>query len=449
MELSENGETLMMGRSSNSSHFQLTANRLVSRVHVKVRYIPPSEGSQIENTCGKIEIVCNGWNGMTLHVQGKTWELRKGDSFTSETEGTDIMIDVQDARVMIQWPSKKEALGALSDSSWDDSPTRRNSTNPFASGGGLLQSSPMRRAPRIESPTSPSPGHLLSSERLQALMPADRNGEDGIQIYEDEPDLPEPKKETLDIGMSMRTEVTASFHSEVSELDENDHDPDEENDPVVHSFGPFGGNISNRFASILSKSPLSPKVTKPQHRLPGSGPSSSNILRAGPLLAAVAEVTPASPIKGEIGAEPTHKRQLSAESTLSSVPEFRSPSPEPPVDPSLANHIVNQLAFARSSSTPLSTIMQNLPTDSKQGLTTQALRRVMEACPTVGTITRSGKDAAGKALESEYYYIPEGDEDEHRRGLVVDGLRKPSLRACRKQHKVRVSSSLLLLNSSQ
>ena len=35
-----------------------------------------------------------------------------------------------------------------------------------------------------------------------------------------------------------------------------------------------------------------------------------------------------------------------------------------------------------------------------------------------------------------YYYIPDEDTDEQRRAAVVDGLRKPSLRNCRKQHKV-------------
>jgi hypothetical protein len=69
----------------------------------------------------------------------------------------------------------------------------------------------------------------------------------------------------------------------------------------------------------------------------------------------------------------------------------------------------------------------------------EQLRSTIEATPCIGTIARQGKDAAGKALESEYYYMPEHDEDEQRRAAVVDGLRKPSLRNCRKQHKVRIT----------
>ena len=244
VELSENGETLIMGRSSNSSHFQLSANRLVSRMHVKARFV--AAASPLEPN--KMEIICNGWNGLKLHCQGRTWELFNGDSFTSETEGSEIMVDVQDARVLVQWPKRGVEHASLSDSTWDDSP--RSQTR----GNALLESSPLRRTTRIASPESPTPVNLSSSRRLQALIPDD--GDSGIQIFEDEepePELPEPKLEPMDVNVSMRTEATASFTSELSE-DEH-HDPDEENDPIVHSFGPFGADISCRLASITTKSP--------------------------------------------------------------------------------------------------------------------------------------------------------------------------------------------------
>ncbi|PHH68492.1 hypothetical protein CDD83_6073 [Cordyceps sp. RAO-2017] len=122
-----------------------------------------------------------------------------------------------------------------------------------------------------------------------------------------------------------------------------------------------------------------------------------------------------------------------------------SPSPEgrdvsaaeaAAVDPAVANHVVNQLAFSRLSSTPLSAIVLNLPAEARAaGLNREALRAAIEATACIGIIRRQGKDAAGKPLESEYYYVPEHDDDEQRRAAVVDGLRKPSLRACRKQHK--------------
>jgi hypothetical protein len=434
VELADNGELLLMGRSSNSSHFQLSANRLISRVHVKARYI--AAPTPLEPN--RMEIICNGWNGVKLHCQGRTWELFKGDTFTSETEGTDIMLDALDARVMLQWPrrgsSGADALSSLSDSSWDESPRR-------AAAPASLQSSPLRRTMRIQSPESPTPGHLSSSQRLQALFPeTESRDEQSIQIYEDEPELelPAVKADVLDVNVSMRTDATASFSSDLSDLDENDeNNPDEENDPLVHSFGPFGADISGRFASISTRSPKPFKSPKAKGSPSGLGitargqpitksfitealsPRRQRKVPCEPLVPCRTETA----IKSEPGADANDDVAAAAAAAVVEI------------DPSITNHVVNQLAFSRLSSTPLSTIMHNLP--DKEGLDKESLRAAIEANAAIGIIKRQGKDAAGKALESEYYYVPENDDDEQRRAAVVDGLRKPSLRNCRKQHKVR------------
>ncbi len=427
-----------MGRSSNSSHFQLSANRLISRVHVKARFIPAPSPLQRN----KIEIICNGWNGLKLHCQGRTWELFKGDSFTSETEGTETMVDVQDARVLIQWPRRASPIdnaSALSDSSWDDSPPR-SQTRP----GALLQSSPLRRPARIQSPESPTPATMSSSQRLQALLPSPRDRDSAIEIYEDEPELPGHENGGVDVGVSMCTEATASFSSSLSDLE--DDDPDEENDPVVHSFGPFGADISNRFASIMSKSPRVDKPSRPEN------PEASDTHTEESLPS-----DPPSPDKKPADAEESDtaaqiEEQLERELTPKPAkPAEPAGPPKSELYPEVSNHVANQLAFSRLSSTPLSAIMQNLPGDQKHDMTSDLLREVIETTTCIGTIERQGKDAAGKALESQYYYVPENDTDENRRAAVVDGLRKPSLRNCRKQHKVRLSllkhASRVLSNS--
>ncbi|XWX01150.1 hypothetical protein V2A60_009175 [Cordyceps javanica] len=422
VELAENGETLLMGRSSNSSHYQLSASRLISRVHVKVRYIAAARPQD----ANKVEIVCEGWNGLKLHCQGRTWDLSKGDTFTSETEA-EIMIDVQEARVLVQWPrlSSADHGGNLSDSSWDDSPPRSH-TRP----GGLLDSSPLRRhAASIRSPESPTPVHLASSQRLLGLLPSPQDRDGAIEIYEDEPELPGHETPSLDPNASILTEATASFHSHLGGDDddeEEEHNPDEENDPIVHSFGPFGADISNRLASIMGKSP---RVRKPLGRdIPevAENPEASETHTESSL--------PSDPPSPEIKEEKTP----SPEDRLLSEEEESEPTPQKPkatVHPSVGNHVVNQLAYSRLSSTPLSSIMLQLPADLKVDLTRDALREVIETTTCIGIITRQGKDAAGKALESEYYYVPEQDNDDQRRAAVVDGLRKPSLRNCRKQHK--------------
>lgn len=414
VSLPANGETLLMGRSSNSSNYQLSSNRLISRVHVRARYIPAP--SPLEPN--KLEIVCGGWNGLKLHCQGRSYELWKGDSFTSETEGSEVMLDVLDARVLVRWPRREVG----EETEWEESPRSRRENTP-----GFLQSSPLRRQGRIESPVSPTLG-MASSRRLQMLMP--RGREENVDIYVDpsadeeegegaEGEQDNAGKGVVDPNASLNTEATNSFSSDLSELDDEDeNDPDEENDPVVHSFGPFGANLSSRLASITATSP------KINH----------------------------SPNQSRLPLVPEEKRRSESRSpepkARPETPQPQEPEEpqEPPYEnPTVANHVINQLAFSRLASTPLSTIIQNLPARERDGITKKQLQSLIENTPCVGVIAREGKDAAGQPLESQYYYVPEADGDGHRRAAVVEGMGKPSLRACRKQHKVSCRRGLRFL----
>jgi hypothetical protein len=420
VELNANGETVLMGRSSNSSHFQLSANRLISRVHVKARYVPGATPLE----ANKIEIVCNGWNGLKLHCQGRTWDLAKGDTFTSETEGAELMIDVQDARVLVQWPKldrdQDREKGNLTDSSWDDSPRSVRGEDRAA-----LHGSPLRRTSRIESPESPTPANV-SGGSLRGLLP-DTNDQAAVQIYEDEADDQElPKLTGVDAGASMAmTEVTNSFSSDLSDpLSDAENDPDEENDPIVHSFGPFGANLNSRLASITAASPKGPRVFRgiPEDSPLPSGASTAPLQPSKPNSL---HSSPKAPSRQQVADAAAEAAEAAIAASLLNVDI-----------PTVTNHVINQLAFSRLSSNPLTGILNNLPAEERKDLTKEGLRSIIEKTPCVGIIPRQGKDAAGKPLESEYYYIPEMDSDENRRLAVTDGLRKPSLRNCRKQHKV-------------
>ena len=457
IELNENGETVLMGRSSNSSHYQLSANRAISRVHAKARYVPATVPLQPN----KIEIECNGWNGLKLHCQGKTHDMSKGDVLAFEAEGAEIMLDVQDARVLVHWP-KRVVGDALVDLGWEDSPrSARNGASPIAglspragagAGLGLLQSSPLRRATRIASPESPTPAHASlqqalsdglpnSSQHSSILsdLPSSIEREKSVEIYEDE--------DADDQGSSVRndsignqsfiTDVSKSFSSDLSDLqsDEDDeNNPDEENDPIVHSFGPFGANLNSRMASFPVDSPK-------RRRLETGGFTTASPRENGAskILSAAADASNShNPSKS---ASTPRRGSISGKASPAPMPEKEVVPDLSHVDvATITNHIANQLAFSRLSSTPLSTIMANLPTEEKKGLRREELKYIVESTACIGTIERHGKDAEGKALESQYYYVPEQDNDEHRRAAVVDGLRKPTLRNCRKHHVVSLTS---------
>jgi hypothetical protein len=375
-----------MGRSSASCHYQLSANRLISRVHVEATYRPAS--TPLERDC--VEIVCTGWNGIKVHCLGKVYDLVKGKIFSSDVQDAEIMVDVQDARVLLKWPPMPR-LGPVS-SDEEASPTkrsrivRRHSSPPSPS--------PLRARQRMVSPVSPSPA--IKAALMHSSLPKLPNSPstEAVVVYEDVPSPEKAQEDPVTVSqstqaLSQQAQALLSTSQESllsSSQDFSDHD--EENDPIIHSFGPFGQNLNNRMASFTAGD--SPRL--------GTPPRS---FKPEPLQPAVSPSQPTS---------------FSDKFDLTS-------------------HVINQLAFSRLSSTPLSTILSHLPEEAG-AISRDDLTALINAIDCIGKVSREGKDAAGKKLESEYYYIPDEDKDEKRKEAVVNDLMKPGLRACRKQHKV-------------
>lgn len=400
--LPETGEPIKMGRSSASCQHQLAANRMISRVHVQATYKPAPNGFDRD----RIEIMCLGWNGIKLHCQGKTYDLAKGKTFTSDIKDADIMIDVHDARVLVQWPRGERKDGGVST---DSEQTAEESTPKSRRRSRQMHESPVP-GPRLASPVSPSPA-------VQSLIPPSSplrtptRSRNTVVVYEDEAS-PARKatatRSTQDAAQRVNSILHSSQSSDLSDLSKAEEfsDHDEENDPIVHSFGPFGDNILPRMASFSAHE--SPVRSRPQ--IPGQ-----------PLQPTQSPRQPSKPAeqKDETKDEPINEG-------------FER----------IRHHAVNQLAFSRLSSTPFSTILHNLPptiwsgNNSRSGPSREDIRRILDSTKSIGKVAREGKDAAGKPLESEYYYIADFDDDGMRREAVVNDLRKPGLRNCRKQHKV-------------
>lgn len=124
----------------------------------------------------------------------------------------------------------------------------------------------------------------------------------------------------------------------------------------------------------------------------------------------------------------------------SSKTNSRSQTPEPEVSldgikdiQGIKNILVNHLAFSRLSSTPMS-ILKNI-SGNINDLTNGQLKQILAETQPIGIISRQGKDAAGKPLEEEYYYIPEQDDDTERPKLVSSIKGHGGIRSCRRVHK--------------
>ena len=404
IELDGGGEPTLMGRSGKSSDYQLSTNKLISRVHVRAAYIPANPPNP-----AKVEVVCTGWNGVKVHCQGKAWELGKDSSFTSESQDADIMVDVQDARVLLQWPKiGRNANTPETDSAGEDENSPRRAI--FTAHPCSPFSSPLGQRPRLHSPVSPSPAVLNAVAANSADLFSGVSTLAPVQVYEDQPSDGEGGVQLNGNGEATQSTQYLSqplgLNSQTPQSQEpveNFSDQDEENDPIIHSFGPFGENLLPRMANFTA------------------------------------------------GSSPPHRSRLSTVKQASLSPGKRSSSESTKVEAynEVLNHVINQLAYSRLSSTPLSILMSNLPTHLKNAspkskenarLSIQALKLMIDRTQCIGEVCREGKDAAGKQLESEYYYIPDMDLDEGRRDAVVEGLKKPGLRACRKQHKVSRSN---------
>lgn len=412
-ELRANGEPTLFGRSSNSSHFQLSANRHISRVHVEASYQGPTADLEF----GQVVIKCLGWNGARITCRGQAFELAKGDTFSSDKPHAEIMLDVQDARVLVQWPPVRadRAMSTFSDA------THLADETPVQTPRQAFASSPPVQM-HLHSPVSPSPRRLASMTASQTFIGLPLGDASPVQVYEDSPSGDEgagkSDAQLVKPDEPLSQENKASQNSSLLSSPDDLSDNDEENDPIVHSFGPFGANLSARLASFATASPA-------RHREP---------LRTSvsPMQRAIAK--PFSPLKSKALTE--------------SQRDFGP----------IKNHVINQLAYSRLQSMPLSSIFNNLPAswkvaedqpqvESEDGpqksdlplaITQAELKVLLEETPAVGEIARSGKDAAGKALENEFYYVPEMDADEMRKTAVASSLGKPGMRNARKQHKVSI-----------
>lgn len=411
--LPENGDPLLMGRSSVSCQHQLANSRMISRVHVKATYKPAPNPFDRD----RVEIMCMGWNGIKIHCQGKKYDLAKGKTFTSDIKDADIMIDVHESRVLVQWPrtendhDRKDCPSTDSEQTWDEgTPTQRRPLR-------ALQDSPFPENQRLASPVSPSPAVQRAVPPSSPLFTPSRTRAP-VVVYEDE-GSPLKRHNTV-AGITSHSARRASVllhNSQESDLGhhEDSDDNDEENDPIIHSFGPFGENLLPRLASFHA------------------GDSPIRSARSPRLL-------PAQPL------QPMSPKQLShSHSPSQSHKRGRSDGYVKPVmdDESInriRNHAANQLAFSRLSSTPFSTILNNLPPDIRKsvgtatGPSSSEIRSILENSDCIGQVSRQGKDAAGKPLEAEYYYLPDFDHDPTR--LEAHKMGKPGLRNCRKQHKV-------------
>lgn len=377
-----------------------------------------------------------GWNGVKIHCQGHAWELPKGYIFTSETENAEIMLDVQDSRVVLAWPTRTRR--ARSDStSTISTPTRTRVTR--SPSVGWVDDNDENVDPRGNNGCTGRRLFNISTEKRSrsssrrglgnsSMFRSDPQMTDTfLEIYEDEPvaDFNDPetlvtleREEISHAAMKMLLAPSDDTDDdEINQLlleDQGDEGNDEEEDDDGDEDGEKEKDDTGAVTLNFDPEPILPPMAV--------------FSTAGPLC------TPGTP--------PT---SCTACATSPPIPSSRSASISPNKDTTFRNHIANQLAFSRLSSTPLSILFSNIPPFLRVSITMERLVQTLGSIDFIGEIKRQGKDAAGKPLETEYYYIPDNDTDIGRRAAVVEGMGRVGLRSCRKSHKVGLFFSYLLI----
>jgi len=448
--LPENGEPVLLGRSSNSSHYRLSANRLISRVHIKAAFHTATPSSK-----AKIEIECLGWNGTKVHCQGRAWDLLKDDVFVSETEYEEIMLDVHDSRVVLAWPVGVRAPSSFSPStningaSPGGPPANRVVRSPSPEWEGNDENAiPWERVQRINArtkltPVSPTPRRRVGSS-MNAIAQSSTSAsmlENFLDIYEDQP------KE----GGGGEEEEEEEEEKEKEEEDNDEEKDEREGEEEGEAGGDEGEEEQVAEVGEETQIDLPPPVEKPTSRFSRSYtedvPEASTDLvprdeivqsfDAEPVLPPMSHFSTKEPLRHVPKTPPSSRarraRVSSSPLSLLSSERRRSASTSPGKYVTLQNHLTNQLAFSRVNTMPLSELYANLPTALAATVTMDRVKEILLAANCIGEIKRSGKDASGKPLENQYYYVIEQDNDEGRKSAVGG---KARMRNCRKEHKV-------------
>lgn len=365
-----------------------------------------------------------------VHCDAGVHQLGKNEIYYSKRPYASIILDIHDARVSLAWPRANESAehsGSESEDGWIG--VARGSPCPIPLNHDSFPSSP---PPPLQSPISPSPARRNPRLQPTAVLPSPLHS--SVKIYED----PESERESQSSPIKANTAaqsfdtvklessfvfepITSFVNRDLDKVEEHDEEDgeNEENDPIIHSFGPMGANILNRLNSFTTGGSLASPERPLKRKKPLRDTSNSPQMPAPRNL-------PGSPMKSS-PIKPAPKRQIK----------------ESPVK----NHIINQLAFSRVHAMPLSTIHSNLPAElraiaeSKEEITNADLKKIIDSTNCLGEIQRAGKDAAGKPLENEYYYLPEKDDNTMRKSAVLSTRGGTGLRSVRKTHKVCCSPS--------
>ncbi|SGZ54179.1 CIC11C00000005783 [Sungouiella intermedia] len=425
---------LLVGRSSKSCDFHMkTSDKTISRAHVQISYDTES-----------LTITCLGYNGLGMIVPRvcqvsetgeKAYELREtGKPLQATNLSKTIHLDYQHTEFHVNRGEKvrmprfsnvllqiRDLVLLVNPDDYDEEVTDDEEielVKPVQTLPPPLQAILEHQPPAVAKPQQeyvPQTPQMASKETPMAAPTA---APTAIALASP------MKKKTAFTTTSVLTPTNASAET-----------PKTPRKPLVHisAMDESTPSKARKEPIVIFQDAQEPKVQPPKRSMTPLSNKSTNLLHTPPAKRRAASEEPS-------GKRVKHEPKQELEKK---VEPMRDAEGKLIIDgkciqnisnlSEIENILINHLAFSRLSSTPASFLNTILAAVSKLSL--EQLRSVLHAVECIGVIYRQGKDAAGKPLEEEYYYVPEKDHDPERNKLVSLIKGHGGLRACRRTHK--------------
>lgn len=374
---------LLVGRSSKSCDFHLkTSDKTVSRMHVKIEYNAES-----------LTFVCLGYNGFGMIVP-RVCQVKKSENGAFELRETGKPLQALNVSKTIHLDYQHTEFHV-----------NRGETVILPRFSNVLLQ--VRDHVLLVNPDDYDE-EVTDDEAIELMQPHQE------QFVEEKkttlPTLPSPV--VMSTTPTTSSKILPSTPQKVLTGTTSEEEPTPSKGPVKSQF-------------VIFQDSQQPRVQPPKRALTPLSNRSTNLPTTPPVKRRAASEEPGI-IKRSKQQEPERDKEGKLIIDGKSIQNVSNLS-------EIENILINHLAFSRLSSTPASFLNTILAAVSKLSL--QQLRSVLHSVDCIGVIYRQGKDAAGKPLEEEYYYIPEKDHDPERNKLVSLIKGHGGLRACRRTHK--------------
>lgn len=431
---------LIIGRSSKSSDIQLNgSDKTISRSHIKILY-----------TKDTIVLTCLGYNGFAMRIP-KPCQVSVSDKEANKFIITEIKTPLDTTKLS---PTNKSIR--LENDHTEFAVNRKETVELPRFSNIMVE---IRDHVMLINPMDIDE-ELTDDEEpvlIQNTEPVERKEVEAKPVVEKVPKVVQPVKKAVQGPESTPLKVTSEKPSPFSPRAKNAFNiTPEEPTPtkVVRIVEPQVANVEllpekPKVKSILQQSDkLLQNKTKSTFEIFEDSTSKRNIATPPPSSLPNRPSTPLNDKSSSlnISTPPPKRKAISEEPPVlktNKVTKKKKQEPHVEINQScienvsnileINNILINHLAFSRLSSTPASFLNTISAVVSK--LTLEQLRVILNNLSCIGVIYREGKDAAGKPLEEEYYYIPERDNDSERPKLVSSIKGHGGLRSCRRTHK--------------